>query len=192
MDYEGRKVIYHGGGLPGVHTKAAFVPSEKLGIVILSNQIGGLVDPLMLQILDIYLKDDSQDRLTDGMKRYKDYEKRVSDEQQKREAKRVTNSSASYPLEAYKGMYEDKLYGEAEITYDNNDLHLTLLPTKELFNGRMEQWHFNTFRIVFNDPFLPPGFVTFELNADGEITGFKIDLPNPDFHFYNLDFKKKK
>jgi hypothetical protein len=67
---------------------------------------------------------------------------------------------------------------------------LTLLPTKELFTSPMQHWHYDTFRIKFRDPFLPPGFVTFSLNADAEITGFKIDLPNPDFHFFNLDFKR--
>jgi hypothetical protein len=54
----------------------------------------------------------------------------------------------------------------------------------------MSHWHFDTFRIKFKDPFLPEGFVNFDKNSNGEITGFTIDLPNPDFHFYNLYFKR--
>jgi len=65
------------------------------------------------------------------------------------------------------------------------------LPTKELFTSKMEHWHFDTFRIKFNDPFLPQGIVTFNKNSRGKIIEFTIDLPNPDFHFYNLIFEVK-
>ena len=58
-----------------------------------------------------------------------------------------------------------------------------------MFISEMSHWHFDTFNIKFNDPFLPEGFVTFNKNLKGEITDFTIDLPNPDFHFYNLKFE---
>jgi CubicO group peptidase (beta-lactamase class C family) len=193
MDYEGRKILQHSGGLPGVHTKTAFVPAEKLGFVILSNQIDGLVDPIMTQILDEYLKTEKKsNRIEEGIIRYRDYIKKDGEERLKREEKRVIGTKPAYELNRFAGRYEDRMYGEAEITEEKGALRITLLPTKELFTGVMEHWHFNTFRVKLNDPFLPAGFVTFELNPDGEVTGLKIDLPNPDFHFYNLNFLRKK
>jgi hypothetical protein len=65
-----------------------------------------------------------------------------------------------------------------------------MLPTKELFNSEMKSWHYNSYQVEFKDKFLPFGIVTFEANSKGEPIGFKIDLPNPDFHFYKMDFKK--
>ncbi len=55
----------------------------------------------------------------------------------------------------------------------------------------MEHWHYNTYKIEFADPFLPPGFVTFNFNETGKIIGFKIKMDAPDFHFNDLDFLKR-
>lgn len=54
----------------------------------------------------------------------------------------------------------------------------------------MSHWHYDTFNIKFNDPFLPEGLVTFQISNKGKIESSKIDLPNPDFHFYNFTFNK--
>ncbi|MCK5086813.1 MAG: DUF3471 domain-containing protein, partial [Melioribacteraceae bacterium] len=105
---------------------------------------------------------------------------------------RVGGTKLSLAIEDYAGVYEDKMYGKAEILFENNNLTLTLLPTKELFTGTLEHWHYDTFNIKLNDPYLPEGFVTFYLDPKGEITHFTIELPNPDFHFHNLDFRLVK
>ena len=54
----------------------------------------------------------------------------------------------------------------------------------------MEHWENDTFKITFNDPFLPSGYVTFHDDDEGNIERLTIDLENPDFHFYKLDFIK--
>ena len=38
---EGRKIVSHGGGLPGIATNALMVPTEQLGVVVLTNLGGG-------------------------------------------------------------------------------------------------------------------------------------------------------
>jgi len=107
-----------------------------------------------------------------------------------KEEKKKKGTKPSLDLNEYTGIYEDKMYGKAKISERKGKLFLKLLPTENLFTSVMEHWHYNTFTIKFKDPFLPQGFVTFDFNADGRITGFKIDLPNPDLHFHNLDFKR--
>ena len=82
------------------------------------------------------------------------------------------------------------MYGDAEVMFENGELTLTLLPAKEFLTSKLEHWHYDTFKIRFPDPFLPNGLITFSFHSDGSIQGFKIDLPNPDFHFHNLDFKR--
>ena len=36
----GRKVVSHGGGLPGIATRALIIPAEKLGVIVLTNLSG--------------------------------------------------------------------------------------------------------------------------------------------------------
>ncbi len=55
-------------------------------------------------------------------------------------------------------------------------------------------WHFDTFRVKWRDSIVYPftrGFVTFTLNAQGKIDEMKVDVPNPDFNFKELEFKRK-
>ena len=66
---------------------------------------------------------------------------------------------------------------------------MVLEPAKKLFTATLEHWEDDSFVFNFNDEFLSRGFANFEIK-DGKVTGFTIDLPNPDFHFSNLSFKK--
>jgi hypothetical protein len=69
-------------------------------------------------------------------------------------------------------------------------LILTFLPSKKVFTGELEHWHYDTFKVVFKDEYLTFGLITFGFDSSGNVTGFKIDLPSGDFHFWNLDFRK--
>ena len=113
--------------------------------------------------------------------------KRLAD----RTSARVEGTSPSAGIEKIAGNYADKIYGEAVITNANGTPVLTLMPAKELFTGTLEHWHHDTWKWNHIDPFLEPGWITFSFDADHNITGFKIDLYSPDFHFYKLDFKRK-
>jgi hypothetical protein len=189
-DYQGRKVIQHGGGLPGFHSKVVFIPEDSLGYVILANQLSGLVEAVHKKILDAFLSDSD----TDWAQLYLDYtNKRKETEKSEVEAKknqRIKETNPSLPLNQYVGIYEDKMYGKAEIKLKNNQLYVTLLPAPELFTAELNHWHFDTFNFKFKDEFLPEGFLTFYLNGEGKSEFFTIDLKNPDFHFYKLNFEK--
>ena len=189
-DYQGMKIIQHGGGLPGFHSKVVFVPEDSLGYVILANQISGGVGALDHKILDFFLTDSDKD----WARLYLDYEKKQEvkkgENAKAKEEARVKNTSPSLSLENYTGLYEDKMYGQAKVEMRDGQLFVTLLPTKKLFYSTMEHWQYDTFRIQFNDPYLPEGFVTFSFDSEANVMGFKIDLENPDFHFYKLDFER--
>jgi CubicO group peptidase (beta-lactamase class C family) len=194
-DYRGRKIIQHGGGLPGFHSKVAFVPEDSLGVVIIANQLSGLVEAVYKKVLDFYLSDPNKpDENRDWAALYlegtnQNKEKEAADKKEKEES-RKKETQPSLALNNYTGEFEDKMYGKAQINSDNEQLSLVLLPTKELFTGKLEHWENDTFRFKFNDPFLPEGFLTFEMDDSDGVSGFTIDLENPDFHFYKLKFFK--
>ncbi|MCD4683695.1 MAG: serine hydrolase, partial [Bacteroidales bacterium] len=196
-DYQGRKIIQHGGGLPGFHSKVVFIPEDSVGYVILANQLSGLVPAIDKKILDfLLLKPEKQDEAKDWASIYlqgkkKQEERKMAKEKEKLES-RISGTEPSLELNKYTGIYEDEMYGTAEIKLENDQLHLTLLPSKKLFTSKMEHWQNNTFRIKFNDPFLPEGFVSFKIDKIEGVQHFTIDLENPDFHFYKLKFEKVK
>ncbi len=191
FDYKGRKVIQHGGGLPGFHSKVVLVPEENLGFVILANQLSGLVEAVYRKILDHYIGDPEADWARSYFENQQRSETRAREKEEARAAARTEGTAPSFPWQEYRGIYEDRMYGTARVEAEKGMLHLILEPTRELFSGSMEHWEHDTFRIVFHDPFLPPGYVTFHSGTDREgVTGFTIDLENPDFHFYKLDFEK--
>jgi len=190
-DYKGMKIINHGGGLPGFHSKVVVVPEDSLAYVILANQLSALVPAIDRKIINFYL--DNSDT-TDWAGKYLEYEKKQKEKLvntwQQFEEDRVKNTNLSLSDSAYIGSYEDEMYGMAKIEIENNSLQITLVPTAKLFTSNMEHWHYDTFKIEFNDPFLPPGFVTFIIDGKGKVSGFTIDMDAPDFHFNKLDFKK--
>ena len=189
-DYKGMKVIDHGGGLPGFHSKVVFVPEDSLGYVILANEISLLVPALEKDILEYFLADSVGGFATRYLPYVKMQKEREAKKWMKLEEERHKNTVPSLELQAYTGMYEDKMYGNAAISQKDGKLYLTMLPTKGLLEGPLEHWHYDTFKIRVKDPYLPEGFVTFTLNEDGTVSGFKINIENPDFHFYKLDFER--
>ena len=190
FDYSGHKVVEHDGGMPGYLSKVTLVPEENLGFVILTNDMTALYSAMGLKLLDFFLKDSDRDWAAEYLRFQKQRETYLDNKKAERESKRVKRSKPSRMLESYVGLYRDTMYGDARILLKDKKLHLTLIPAAEKFYSTMEHWHFDTFRIKFADEFLPEGYVNFKLNTDAEIVGFTIDLPNPDFHFFNLDFKK--
>ncbi|RMF65414.1 MAG: serine hydrolase, partial [Calditrichaeota bacterium] len=190
FDYAGRKIVEHDGGMPGYISKVTLVPEEELGLVILTNDMNILTGALRYKILDTFFGQ----KETDWAAQYLVFKKQREEARKTREAERVAQRVAgtkpSLALAEYAGTYRDEMYGDARVDFDGKKLQVTLLPAAEKFTSQMEHWHYDTFRIKFRDAFLPAGFVTFHLDSKGQIADFTIDLPNPDFHFFNLDFKR--
>jgi len=192
FDYAGHKVIQHGGGLPGFHSKVVLIPEENTGFVILANQLSGMVEATYRKILDFYLHESDKDWAQlyyDGTQRQ---EKQKAEYMANKEKDRVEGTKPSLDLSSYTGLYEDKMYGKAEVSMKDGLLFVALLPAKELFHATLNHWHYDTFNFGFNDPYLPEGFLTFYIDQDAHPDYFKIELENPDFHFYKLKFEKIK
>lgn len=193
FDYNHHKIAHHGGGLPGYISKIFLVPSKGYGGIILTNGETSLPTALMYKSIDVI------DENTDGkdwagffLDYKKRYEKYLEKQEEERNSKRDPKLKSNIATANLLGKYEDKVYGLAEITEKKGKLFFSMLAAKDIFSSDMKHWQQNTFQIKMKDKFLPNGYITFEVNANGEVLGFKVDLPNPDFHFHNLDFKKQK
>ncbi|MCK5782400.1 MAG: serine hydrolase [Flavobacteriales bacterium] len=190
-DYNGKKVINHGGGSDGMISKVAMIPEENLGLVILTNDINYLPSALTYQIFDMYFANDDKD----WSKKYLSYYKSGLEKDAKRsvemEELRVKNTKPSFKLSEYTGKYTDITYGSILVEEKNGKLILKYLPTDGLI-GDLNHYHFDVFTIKIRDlPSLPSGTVQFKMNAKGIVNSVKVDIPNPDFYFDEYNFIKE-
>jgi CubicO group peptidase (beta-lactamase class C family) len=191
-DYQGRLVVSHGGGLDGMVSHLALLPEEKLGVVVLTNSETPLSNVLVNRVFDMYLGVAARDWNAEYQARSRASEVASRAAAKKLEEQRVLNTKPSLPLSAYAGTYTGAMFGDAKVTEENGRLVLRLLPSS-LFIGDLEHWHLDTFRVKWRDsivyPF-PRGFVSFGISAEGKPLEMKIDVPNPDFDFKELEFTR--
>ncbi|MEL6132855.1 MAG: serine hydrolase, partial [Bacteroidota bacterium] len=158
MDYGGKKVLEHDGGMPGYISKVALIPEEGLGVVVLNNGMNFYVDEVVkLAIFDAILGRE----LKDWNAEYKKYETGYAtyelSEEKKRLARQQSNTQPSVPLQEFVGAYteENYAYGEGLIDMEGSNLTIALSPNSQAFTGTMSHFHHNTFKVQFNDAFLP-------------------------------------
>ena len=191
-DYHGRKVVSHGGGLDGMISQVGLMPEENLGVVVLSNSETALPSAVVNKIFDLYLGVPPRDWSAELLAQTKAAQATGGEEEKRLENERAKNTNTSLPLRKYAGSYTGQLYGEAKIMEENGKLVISLAHSPN-FVGDLEHWHYDTFRVKWRSsivyPF-PKGFITFTLNARGQVDEMKIDVPNPDFDFKELEFKR--
>jgi CubicO group peptidase (beta-lactamase class C family) len=173
-DYRGRKMVEHGGAIDGMRAAVAMIPEEKIGVVVLGNMNGSiLVQMLANRVFDMYLVPGKEkDWSSDLLKVMKAAEAQAKAAAQKVEADHVKNTNPSLALEKYAGNYSDELYGDAKITFENGQLKATF---GQYYNGTLEHWHFDTFRVKWQDEVQGQGFISFKLNSQGKIDTMTIE-----------------
>ncbi len=191
-DYHGRKVASHGGGLDGMISQVAMMPEENLGLVVLTNSETPLSTILVNKVFDLFLGVPARDWSAELLERTRQAKEAEQAAEKKLEDERAKGTKPSLALSGYAGSYGGEMYGEARVTEENGRLVLRLAPAPN-FVGDLEHWQYDTFRVKWREsvsyPF-PRGFVTFTLNARGKVDEMKIDVPNPDFDFKELEFKR--
>ncbi len=191
FNYQGRKIVAHGGGYDGMISKTVLIPEENMGFVFLTNNINWLPSALANQVMDEFL---GCDEYVDWGAKYLGYKQgsdaRAIEEEKAAEEARIKDTKPSLPLEAYAGTYGGEMYGNCTVRIIGDQLAFQFEPTS-LFRGTFRHWHYDTFQLNWSsDMMLPSGMVQFILNPKGEVEEMLIDVPNPDFDFTELEFKK--
>jgi hypothetical protein len=194
IDYHGHKVVYHSGGLDGMISRVAVVPEIKLGLVVLTNSMNSLPSALAYRIIDAYLGVTPKDWSRIYLERYRGSVKRQK-QRLEESAKKKIKTGWTVNLEDYTGLFGGPMYGDASVSLENKKLVLRLLPSP-VFISDLSHLHYDTFKLKLRNAFsfIPhgTGTVQFIRDKDGNVVEMKVDIPNRDFWFDELKFKKKK
>lgn len=194
FDYQGRKIVTHSGGLDGMLSRTVLIPEENTGFVILTNGESAAFNIMFNKMLDSFTGAPNRDYNAETLKRNESAKKAESEEKAKVDAARVKNTKPSLALANYAGTYRSEMYGDVTIAEENGKLVLRMIPAPN-FVADFEHWHYDTFQIKWRPSVaynFPRGFVTFTIDKDGKTDQLKIDQPNNDFWFYELDLKRVK
>jgi CubicO group peptidase (beta-lactamase class C family) len=190
----GNKIVDHSGGVDGMVANLIMVKNRKFGVIVLTNSsaAGGAPFSLTFDIIGSFLEDIDYKNVSSYLKGNFLKNDSIQVEKQKRiQNSRIINTRPSLTLEKYAGTFIDEMYGDISIVYENKNLRIRFSHTP-LFTGILTHWHYNTFEIDWEDPRVPNGFITFEFNSYGTISGFKLDQPDLlDVDFTELEIKKK-
>lgn len=121
-DYNGRQIFWHTGGAGGMVSNVCFVPEEKLGIAILTNNDNqSFFEALRYQILDAYLGVPYVNRSQQFLPGFRNNMTQQLNEIKSWNA-RLKGTKPALPLSAYTGTYSNELYGTITITQAGNQL----------------------------------------------------------------------
>ncbi len=166
QDYGQYKVVWHAGDIDGFATAMALVPSQHLGVIVLSNMNQNRApEGVAFHVLQSYLglpHFDVSQALYVARQKAEAEGKAVID---KLVATRQKDARPTRPLSAYVGHYQDDFYGTAIVNLEKG--HLALQLGNPNFIGDLEPWHDNTFRVVWREHVYDKSFVTFDLDAMG-------------------------
>ncbi len=125
QDYAGKQVYWHTGGAGGMVSNVCFVPEEKLGIAILTNNDNqGFFEDLRHQILDAYLGVPYVNRSQQDLPQFLDHEEVGFNQRKEWNRRKLKLNNPELPLTAYTGEYTNTLYGKIRISQEKNDLFI--------------------------------------------------------------------
>lgn len=193
-DYYGKKIINHSGGLDGMLSYTVLIPEENVGFVVLTNNESPSFQIMMAKMRDMFVGAPKRDWNAEAVKQVADGKKATEEETKKVDATRVANTKPTLGLSNYAGTYTSQMYGDVTITEENGKLVMRMLPAPN-FVADLEHWHYDTWQIKWRPTVnynFPRGWVTFTIDKNGKTDVLKIDQPNNDFWFYELDLRRSK
>lgn len=190
-DYYGVKLVGHGGGYDGMYSEQLMIPGHRFGVIVLTNSMTPIGNAIVYQVIDRFLgappRDWSAENLAQFLKSRQEFDSRIA---------QATKSLAqmdkpSHPLDSYVGKYRCSMYGDAEIRLEDGKLQLQLMPYPEL-KADLELMHYDTFAIRWHKTFawFGSGNAHFVFDAKGKSESIRLDVPNDDLWFYELNLKR--
>lgn len=190
-DYYGVKIVGHGGGYDGMYSEQLMIPEHQFGVVVLTNSMTPIGDAIVHQVVDRFLgapdRNWSQETLDQFRSSRQEFEARI----QRATKPVVAMDQPSHPLESHVGNYRCSMYGDAKVSLVDGKLQFQLIPYPDL-TADLELMHYDTFAIRWHKKFawFDSGSAHFVFDAKANAESIRLDVPNDDLWFYELNLKK--
>lgn len=188
-DYRGNLRLQHSGGLPGYVSLLTMIPSQKLGVVVLTNQESGdAFNAITLKAIDFYLGAPDIDYAARFAALRDTSRAQLARQSTAVRAARDSTSGPSLPLAKFAGRYEDAWYGDVTLAVEGGHLVMRFGHTPQLV-ADMVHWQHDSFLVRWRDRELrADAYATFSLNPDGTIDVLKMAPASPEVDF-SFDFQ---
>ncbi len=192
-DYQGRKLVGHGGGYDGMNSHVLLVPEEKLGVVVLTNSLTPIASLLAYRAVDTLLgtaaKDFSQEALAEFRKSGDEFRARIK----KVTTPAVEGTKPSHALADYAGKFRCPMYGDATVSVEGDSLVLSFQPYKALV-AELKHLHYDTFSIHWKKAdiaWFEGGTAHFVADSRGKFQRIEFDVPNDDLWFHEIKLQRR-
>jgi len=179
----------HTGGLPGYLSQVSFMPDQRLGVVVLTNQESGeAFNAITYHVLDHYMGAERWDWLG-GFSAVKERgDAALARFEAGSVAQRDEDSTPSLALDAYAGTYRDAWYGDIDIEREGDGLVIRFSRSPDLV-GDVVHWQHDTFLVRWHARDLrADAFITFTLTPEGAIDHATMKPASPAVDF-SYDFQ---
>lgn len=175
QDYRGRFVAMHTGSMDGRIAIIGLMPDEHLGVYVFGNADHvEFRHALMWKVFDLYTDAPARDWSAEFLKLYGDQKKQAKQAEADQEAKRIADTQPSRPLADYAGTYTHPAWGDVVVTADGNGLQIRFGAGAQNL-GRLEHFHYDTFRTRFGDGRYGWSYLKFELTLNGKVSSVSFD-----------------
>ncbi len=163
--YRGRNFLHHTGGIDGFSALVTFMPSENLGVAVLTNLNGCPAHMIVaLNAYDRLLGLEQVDWHGRGRKDRTAIKEGMAESKEKRAAAAKPGTTPSHPLSDYTGRFSHPGYGVLTVTSEATGLSI-------LYNGikyALTHYHYDIFEMA-NQLMEINGKVSFHTNVQGDI-----------------------
>jgi CubicO group peptidase (beta-lactamase class C family) len=152
-DYEGKKIVYHIGGVTGFLSRITLIPEEKLGIAVLTNtDQNNFYTAIDNEIVDAYLKLPYRDYSKVYLDSVYTKNKIAQDKVNKMYADSVAlHLKTRLPLKEYTGKYTNEVYGDMQIILEKGALRMNLSHHPTMY-VELQPLGGNRFYAIYSDP----------------------------------------
>ncbi|GAB3957269.1 serine hydrolase [Spirosoma harenae] len=166
-DYRGHRVNFHTGSLTGMVAIHGQLPDQKLAVYVQGNlDHVELRHALMYRAFDEFALGVEHDWSKEFQQLYGGIKQRAKLAEHKIDSMRVMNTKPSLSLPAYTGIYTDPLYGKVDISLKDGKLYASI---NNLLTGYLSHWHFDTFRLTYDQFWNGKDTISFLLDSQGKV-----------------------
>lgn len=185
-DVGGRKVVLHGGDVPGGRALTLLIPSERIGFVILTNSgEGATINALAWTFLEHYLKLPRRDWIEAHRRAVELRDARAKSAAIPQESAAAVGNEET---QALIGTYGDSWYGTVSIHRESDALLISFNATPSM-RGALEPIRPGLWRTRWLDLTIEDAYVRVLRRTDGSVERLQLEpiSPSADFSFDYAD-----